>query len=82
VTAEPAAPSPGALDDVRRLAGPSATIEPVLSLKGGDCSALARSHDGVTSWVPNYAPLGRPGVDVRELRRRHAQWTRVPLERI
>jgi aminoglycoside phosphotransferase (APT) family kinase protein len=47
-----------------------------------DCWALARSHDGVTSWVPNYAPLGRADLDVRELRRRHAQWTRLSLERI
>jgi aminoglycoside phosphotransferase (APT) family kinase protein len=37
--------------------------------------ALARSHDGVTSWVPNYAPLGRGDLDERELRWRHAQWT-------
>lgn len=37
--------------------------------------ALARSHDGVTSWVPNYAPLGRGDLDQRELRRRHSQWT-------
>jgi aminoglycoside phosphotransferase (APT) family kinase protein len=37
--------------------------------------ALARSHDGVTSWVPNYAPLGRADLNERELRRRHTQWT-------
>jgi aminoglycoside phosphotransferase (APT) family kinase protein len=37
--------------------------------------ALARSHEGVTSWVPNYAPLGRADLDEQELRRRHAQWT-------
>jgi aminoglycoside phosphotransferase (APT) family kinase protein len=37
--------------------------------------ALARSHRGVTSWVPNYAPLGRVDLNERELRRRHAQWT-------
>jgi aminoglycoside phosphotransferase (APT) family kinase protein len=37
--------------------------------------ALARSHHGVTSWVPNYAPLGRPDLTERELQRRHAQWT-------
>jgi aminoglycoside phosphotransferase (APT) family kinase protein len=42
--------------------------------------ALARSHEGVTSWVPNYAPLGRADLDEQELRRRHAQWTARRLE--
>lgn len=41
-----------------------------------DSWALARSHDGVETWGPNYAPLGRPDLDERELRRRHSQWTR------
>jgi aminoglycoside phosphotransferase (APT) family kinase protein len=44
--------------------------------------ALARSHDGVTSWVPNYAPLGRGDLDERELRRRHAQWTARRLKQM
>jgi aminoglycoside phosphotransferase (APT) family kinase protein len=42
--------------------------------------ALARSHDVVTSWVPNYQPLGRPDLNERELRRRHSQWTIRLLE--
>ena len=37
--------------------------------------ALARSHDTVETWTPNYAPLGRGDLDERELRRRHAGWT-------
>jgi aminoglycoside phosphotransferase (APT) family kinase protein len=40
-----------------------------------DCWAVARSDDGVGSWVPNYRPLGRADLDEDELRRRHAQWT-------
>ncbi len=40
-----------------------------------DCWAVARSHDIVGSWAPNYQPLGRPDLDEEELRRRHAQWT-------
>jgi aminoglycoside phosphotransferase (APT) family kinase protein len=40
-----------------------------------DCWSAARSHDTVTSWVPNYMPLGRPDLDEDELRRRHAEWT-------
>jgi len=37
--------------------------------------ATARSCNGVGSWAPNYAPLGRPDLDETELRRRHSQWT-------
>lgn len=37
--------------------------------------AAARSYNGVESWTPNYAPLGRPDLDETELRRRHSQWT-------
>jgi aminoglycoside phosphotransferase (APT) family kinase protein len=37
--------------------------------------ALSRSYDAVTSWAPNYQPLGRADLDERELRRRHFQWT-------
>ncbi|HUC01165.1 MAG TPA: aminoglycoside phosphotransferase family protein [Solirubrobacterales bacterium] len=40
-----------------------------------DCWAAARSDGGVTSWAPNYQPLGRADLDEDELRRRHAQWT-------
>ena len=40
-----------------------------------DSWALARSHDAVETWVPNYAPLGRADLDSEELRKRHSQWT-------
>ena len=40
-----------------------------------DCWAVARSHDGVETWVPNYAPLGRGDLTEHELRRRHSRWT-------
>jgi aminoglycoside phosphotransferase (APT) family kinase protein len=43
--------------------------------------ALARSHDAVETWVPNYAPLGRADLTGEELRRRHSQWTARLLER-
>jgi hypothetical protein len=40
-----------------------------------DAWAVARSDQGVETWVPNYAPLGRGDLDTRKLRRRHSQWT-------
>ncbi len=40
-----------------------------------DCWAVARSHETVGSWAPNYLPLGRADLDEGELRRRHAGWT-------
>lgn len=43
--------------------------------------ALARSCAGVTSWAPNYQPLGRVDLDERELRRRHSQLTSRLLDR-
>ncbi len=42
--------------------------------------AVARSHHGVESWVPNYKPLGRADLDKPELRRRHSRWTTRLLE--
>ncbi len=47
-----------------------------------DSWAVARSHDGVETWVPNYAPLGRADLDREELRHRHSQWTGCLLERM
>jgi hypothetical protein len=41
-----------------------------------DSWAAARSHHTVETWVPNYAPLGRPDLDERELRCRHSRWTK------
>jgi len=46
-----------------------------------DAWAVARSHDIVGSWAPNYAPLGRRDLDERELRNRHSRWTARLLER-
>jgi len=40
-----------------------------------DAWAVARSDDGVETWGPNYAPLGRDDLNATELRRRHSQWT-------
>jgi aminoglycoside phosphotransferase (APT) family kinase protein len=48
--------------------------EAVEEIRLWDCWAVARSHDTVASWVPNYRPLGRADLDEDELRRRHAQW--------
>lgn len=45
-----------------------------------DSWAAARSHEMVTTWVPNYAPLGRADLDEGELRRRHSRWTERLLE--
>ncbi len=40
-----------------------------------DSWAVARSHEAVGSWAPNYLPLGRADLDEDELRRRHGRWT-------
>lgn len=53
----------------------AAVGQPIAEIALWDSWALARSHDGVASWVPNYAPLGRPDLDEAELRRRHSRWT-------
>jgi phosphotransferase family enzyme len=47
-----------------------------------DSWAIARSHDAVETWAPNYAPLGRADLDSTELRRRHSQWTERLLTRM
>jgi aminoglycoside phosphotransferase (APT) family kinase protein len=46
-----------------------------------DAWAVARSHDGVVEWVPNYEQLGRPDLDAEALRRGHAAWTQRILSR-
>lgn len=43
--------------------------------------AVARSHDKVENWAPNYAPLGRADLNEDELRRRHSRWTACLRER-
>ena len=50
----------------------AACTEPLLA----DLWAVARSHSGVESWVPNYRDLGRPDLTAQVLRERHAAWTR------
>jgi aminoglycoside phosphotransferase (APT) family kinase protein len=45
-----------------------------------DSWAVARSHDAVETWAPNYAPLGRADLTGQELRRRHSRWTARLLE--
>ena len=47
-----------------------------------DCWAVARSHDTVETWTPNYAPLGRGDLDEHELRQRHSRWTTCLLQQI
>ena len=37
--------------------------------------AVARSHDVVETWGPNYAPLRRGDLNEHELRQRHSLWT-------
>jgi hypothetical protein len=44
-----------------------------------DLWAVARSHEQVESWVPNYRDLGRTDLTVTELRRRHTEWTEYLL---
>jgi hypothetical protein len=47
-----------------------------------EVGAAARSQNLVASWVPSYAPLGRPDLDEAALRHRHALWTaRLPRVR-
>ncbi len=45
-----------------------------------DSWAVARSHNAVETWAPNYAPLGRADLDESELRYRHSRWTAQLLE--
>jgi aminoglycoside phosphotransferase (APT) family kinase protein len=40
-----------------------------------DLWAVARSHETVESWVPNYRDLGRADLTAKELRKRHSAWT-------
>jgi aminoglycoside phosphotransferase (APT) family kinase protein len=40
-----------------------------------DLWAVARSHDHVETWVPNYSDLGRADLTAEELRCRHTAWT-------
>jgi aminoglycoside phosphotransferase (APT) family kinase protein len=40
-----------------------------------DLWAVARSHEMVETWVPNYRDLGRTDLTAAQLRSRHAAWT-------
>jgi hypothetical protein len=44
-----------------------------------DLWAVARSHQDVESWVPNYRDLGRGDLTAAELRCRHSAWTEYLL---
>lgn len=47
----------------------------------GDLWAVARSHEAVETWVPNYHDLGRTDLTAAELRSRHSAWTELLLAR-
>jgi aminoglycoside phosphotransferase (APT) family kinase protein len=59
----------------------AASTTPCPDLLLADLWAVARSHDSVTSWVPNYSDLGRTDLTAAELGDRHAAWTRHLIER-
>ena len=61
--------------DVFLAAYEDANGHPLADIALWDGWALARSYEAVTSWAPNYQPLGRADLDERQLRRRHSQWT-------
>jgi len=60
--------------DVFRAAYEAATGQVSLDVVLWDRWAVARSHEIVETWGPNYAPLGRGDLDRHELRRRHSRW--------
>jgi len=45
-----------------------------------DLWAVARSHEQVESWVPNYRDLGRADLTAAKLRKRHTAWTHYLIE--
>jgi aminoglycoside phosphotransferase (APT) family kinase protein len=47
-----------------------------------DLWAVARSHEMVETWVPNYRDLGRADLTAAELRNRHAAWTEHLLAKV
>jgi aminoglycoside phosphotransferase (APT) family kinase protein len=61
--------------DVFLAAYEDAIGQPIVDVALWDGWAVARSHDAVETWAPNYRPLGRADLDGDELRRRHSQWT-------
>ena len=61
--------------DVFLAAYEAAIGQTVSDLALWDGWAIARSHDLVETWSPNYAPLGRADLNEHELRRRHSLWS-------
>jgi aminoglycoside phosphotransferase (APT) family kinase protein len=60
-----------------QAAAPSARLDPLL----WDLWAIARSHEMVETWMPNYRDLGRGDLTAGELRRRHTAWTEIVRHR-
>jgi aminoglycoside phosphotransferase (APT) family kinase protein len=60
-----------------QAATPSVRLDPLL----WDLWAIARSHQIVETWVPNYRDLGRGDLTAGELRSRHAAWTEIVRHR-
>ncbi len=66
--------------EVFRAAYEAAAGQTVGDVALWDRWALARSHEVVETWTPNYAPLGRADLDEHELRQRHSLWTTRLME--
>jgi aminoglycoside phosphotransferase (APT) family kinase protein len=60
-----------------QAANPSVRLDPLL----WDLWAIARSHQMVETWMPNYRDLGRGDLTAGELRRRHTAWTEIVRHR-
>jgi aminoglycoside phosphotransferase (APT) family kinase protein len=60
-----------------RAASPPARLDLLL----WDLWAVARSHEIVETWVPNYRDLGRGDLTAGELRSRHTAWTQTVRHR-
>lgn len=60
-----------------QAAAPSVRLDPVL----WDLWAIARSHEMVETWMPNYRDLGRGDLTAGELRSRHTAWTEIVRHR-
>jgi hypothetical protein len=63
---------------IAATASESVLPDPVL----WDLWAVARSHEMVETWVPNYHDLGRTDLTATELRNRHTSWTEHLLAKI
>ncbi len=63
--------------DAYQAASQSALPDPLL----WDLWAVARSHQMVETWMPNYRDLGRADLTAAELRKRHSAWTERSLSR-